>query len=327
MTSIVNYSGISRHIDEGGKQMSGKLVWAMLVLLSVTIAPLAAQESPALDGQMVDVGGYQLFLSCAGEGSPTVIMEPGFARSSLNAYALQQQIAEFTRVCAYDHAGYGRSESGKTPRTTQQIVTELESLLKNASVPAPYLLVAHSYGGFASRLFASRNADRMAGLVLADTTPPEFLQITTEDDNRLTQILQAVLQVAQASAWNQQTEAPLLTLINDVPDDLRPVYLERAKRPTFIQAALDEWTVRMESAEQVMAVRALGDVPLVVLVAAKRLELANERDIRWVQLQAQMATLSTRSQLIAPVGSDHEIFVERPDAVLDAIQWIIELAA
>jgi pimeloyl-ACP methyl ester carboxylesterase len=60
---------------------------------------------------LVDVGGYDLHLYCTGEGGPTVVMDAGLGDWSLHFRALQERVAEFTRVCTFDHAGYGWSES------------------------------------------------------------------------------------------------------------------------------------------------------------------------------------------------------------------------
>src|SRR5688572_27868029 len=51
----------------------------------------------------VDVGGYELYYNCAGEGSPTIIIEPGFSepgsRGTWNTVVAQGQ--HTTRICTY----------------------------------------------------------------------------------------------------------------------------------------------------------------------------------------------------------------------------------
>ena len=54
-------------------------------------------------------------------------------------------------------------------RTIQERAEELHTLLVNAAVPGPFILVAHSYGGFIVRWFAREYRDQVAGLVLVDT--------------------------------------------------------------------------------------------------------------------------------------------------------------
>ena len=57
----------------------------------------------------------------------------------------QTQVAAFTRVCAYDRAGVGKSGPGPKPRTSQQMVTEVRAMLKQAQIDGPYVLVGHSF--------------------------------------------------------------------------------------------------------------------------------------------------------------------------------------
>ena len=107
--------------------------------------------------------GYTLLL---GEGSPAVVFESGFGMSS-NAWALvQPQIAKFTSACSYDRPGYGWSDEPPQPRTGIAEAADLHRMLANAGVSKPYVLVGHSMGGGQVRLFASRFASDVAGLVI-----------------------------------------------------------------------------------------------------------------------------------------------------------------
>src|SRR5437868_14963164 len=128
----------------------------LLGLLSQALASgLDASHYPP-PGKLVDVGGYRLHINCTGTGSPTVILDAGLGGTSLDWSKIQPAVARFTRVCSYDRAGYGWSESGPGPRTSPQIVKELHLLLVHAQVNGPYLLVGHSVGGLNMRLYAYR---------------------------------------------------------------------------------------------------------------------------------------------------------------------------
>ena len=97
-------------------------------LLSLSLGGLLYQAiGTALDeqryqppGQLIEVNGSVMHLSCAGEGSPTVVMESGGGAWSLDWSRVQPEIAKLTRACSYDRAGYGWSEPRSTPRTKQK---------------------------------------------------------------------------------------------------------------------------------------------------------------------------------------------------------------
>ncbi|HEY9014914.1 MAG TPA: alpha/beta hydrolase, partial [Gemmatimonadales bacterium] len=112
-----------------------------------------ARRYPA-PGQLVDVGGYRLHIQCVGTGSPTVVLDAGLSGSSLDWSLVQPELGRTTRVCAYDRAGMGWSDPGAQPRTPRQIADELHTLLTNAGIAGPYVLVGHSLAGKNVRLFA-----------------------------------------------------------------------------------------------------------------------------------------------------------------------------
>ena len=95
-------------------------------------------------GSLVDVGGHKLHLRCSGQGEPTVVLEAGLSSPALVWSLVQPQVAAFARVCSYDRAGYGWSDTGPKPRSAERIADELHRLLINANVPGPYVLVGHS---------------------------------------------------------------------------------------------------------------------------------------------------------------------------------------
>lgn len=131
----------------------------------------SSTPSTALDTK-IDLGGYSLALSCRGEGSPTIVLEAGYDSSGLDTwFDLMDPLGAISRVCTYDRAGTGVSDPRpKGTITSMSEADELHRLLEAASIPGPYVVVGHSYGGFISRLFAARYRDETAGLVLVDSS-------------------------------------------------------------------------------------------------------------------------------------------------------------
>src|SRR5215210_7142030 len=137
----------------------GILVWmarsvAVLVGLSLlgaayeSISEAADARAYPPPGQMFDVGGYLLHINCIGTGSPTVVIDAGWGDWSASWSSwVQPEVAKTTRVCTYDRAGMGYSEPGPLPRTAEQFAKELHTLLQNAGIQGPYVLVGHSMGG------------------------------------------------------------------------------------------------------------------------------------------------------------------------------------
>src|SRR5580692_791159 len=150
---------------------------ALLLFLFVLILGFAYERVGArrdlrlhpAPGRLVSVGGHKLHLLCKGSASPTVVIEQGAGELSSFWWPVQDRIADFARVCTYDRAGYGWSDPARAPRTVEDRARELHALLSNAGVQAPYIFVAHSYGGLIVRDYLRHYPGEVAGLVLVDT--------------------------------------------------------------------------------------------------------------------------------------------------------------
>src|SRR5215467_13001128 len=88
------------------------IVLALLVGFTYEQAGRArdASQLPPRVGQAVDIGGRTLNLYCSGQGTPTVIFEPGGNSPGYAQLLLQSKIAVLTRACWYDRAGVGWSD-------------------------------------------------------------------------------------------------------------------------------------------------------------------------------------------------------------------------
>ncbi len=127
-------------------------------------------------GQLVDVGGHRLHINCTGTGSPTVVIEAGLGdwSTTWGGY-VQPEVAKTTRVCIYDRAGMGWSEAGRLPRDAAQNARDLHTLLQNANIPGPYVMVGHSLGGLVVRLFVHDYSSEVVGVVLIESMNPKQL--------------------------------------------------------------------------------------------------------------------------------------------------------
>jgi pimeloyl-ACP methyl ester carboxylesterase len=157
------------------------LLWLVVALLVLALIGVIYQAFgteiyrriyPPL-GELVDMDGHSLHINCVGEGSPTVILESGLGATSVDWANIQPEVANTTRVCAYDRAGSGWSEPGPGPGDPQQIAAELHTLLANAGIDGPYVLVGHSFGGLYVRMYAYQYPNEVEGMVLVDSSHPE----------------------------------------------------------------------------------------------------------------------------------------------------------
>ena len=121
-------------------------------------------------GHLMQAGSIRMNIDCSGEGSPTVMLESGLGGPSVDWLMVQPEVAKFARVCSYDRAGYGWSDSGPKPRTSLQIAYELKRLLQAAGQQGPYVLVGHSMGGYDIRVYTGQYPTDVVGMVLVDAS-------------------------------------------------------------------------------------------------------------------------------------------------------------
>ena len=100
--------------------------------------PLSLDRSAyAMPGQSYDVGGHRLHLNCTGTGSPTVVLGNGLGETSPAWAWVATALAADTRVCAYDRAGQGWSDTASGPQDGAAIAADLHTLLERARSPGP----------------------------------------------------------------------------------------------------------------------------------------------------------------------------------------------
>jgi pimeloyl-ACP methyl ester carboxylesterase len=117
-------------------------------------------------------------------GAPTVVFLSGLDAELTDWDAVQPAVATLgARAFAYDRAGVGRSGAHSGARPSSVVAVELRAALAAAGLRPPYVLVAHSLGGFHARVFAQRFPRDVAGLVLVDASlEQKFAQLDPSID-------------------------------------------------------------------------------------------------------------------------------------------------
>lgn len=299
----------------------GGILAVLLILLLVgwiyePMAEAAEAKANPPPGQMVDVGGYRLHIHCTGSGSPTVVIESGWGESSATWGWVQPEVAKITRVCTYDRAGMGWSEPSLYPRTARQFAKELHTLLEKVNEPGPYVLVAHSLGGYTVRVYAHDYPDEVSGLVMIDVQ--DLPAADGAAPKPAPKPGRNSLPALMARVGLARLLAGPLGAIQNLPPAEKQAYYASAVTPLYAQTFVDEGRGMSEGGAQARDVTTLGALPLIVLSRGKDLE------DKHTAAQATLLQLTTNSQQFFADQSGHNIMIDQPEAAIAAIIKMVE---
>jgi pimeloyl-ACP methyl ester carboxylesterase len=178
-------------------------------------------------------------------------------------------------------------------------VNDLHTLLINAQITGPYVLVGHSLGGWFVCLYAGQYPEKVVGMVLLDSLHPD-----------------AGLRISAALPKETQNESAYLT----------------SQRNTWAgyYGSMDvpEGIDFLKSAEQVRTVTSLGDMPLLLLTGNPF--TGNDTEIDqleynvWLAMQRELATLSTNGSQVVIQEAGHFLWADKPDEVVNAINQFVQ---
>tara|TARA_R110002096_G_scaffold99108_14_gene219823 strand:+ start:1200 stop:2105 length:906 start_codon:yes stop_codon:yes gene_type:complete len=290
---------------------------ALLAGLLAAVVPAGAEiPAPRPDlaalvvppGKFVSLETHRLYYRCAGHGTPVLVIDSGIGGAAVEWTPVQDALARTTRVCTYDRAGYGWSDTGPGPRTTERAVAELRALLRLAGEDGPYVFVGHSFGGFNSRYMAARYPREVAGVVLLESSHPA--QMLTFADQAHT--ARHAIDVTRVRA-GREGPSPYVAAAS---------FLNSRRKAIFAQ--MDELSHFADSAGMVAAAGGVGEIPLLVIARAMTPGDPVARDAVWRELQGSLTALSSRGEFVVAKSASHDLHMADPDFVVRTLRTFIE---
>lgn len=304
----------------------------VLLLVATTLYQAIAcwqEDRQSPPGQLINVGKHRLHLYVVGEAKPTIVLDHSLG--GVEGYLLIEKLSKLARVCIYDRAGYGWSDHSPHPRTSQQMVKELDRLLVEAKIEPPYILVGNSFGSYNVRLYAHLFPQKVVGIVLTDA-----LHET------------GMLKLFFISGFVMSTLGSMLGIIRllkvfGVFELIKPElrhcpqtalsWVKRSFcRPKHWITMSREMINLDKSARQVSVAKQFGTLPIASIKASSffkptfwtlfiPLQGANQlRD----QMHRELYSLSTNCLQVEANKSGHFVWVDQPDVIVDAVRKILD---
>lgn len=252
---------------------------------------------------MVEVGRHRLEAIVYGTGSPAVVIEPSFGGTAGEWQAIAERIAGEATVITYNRAPYGASSRAGDRRSAGEIAADLDGLLSGLGISGRLILIGHSMGGVYLRAFAARHLDRVAGMVLVDSSHEG----------------QWAVLPAHYSLKNRLLGSLLVPQI---------FFFSRKKR----RGGADRWSMvreyltfkRLTAADAPLAPGGLGERPLAVLTRGRGAPADSDGLWEaWHGLQRELAGLSRNSRHVVSDSPQHYLNEGDPDLIVATVLDII----
>lgn len=284
-------------------------------------------EQKIVSGGLTDIGNeIELYSREMGEGYATVVFETGYGDGLermedsngelIDSFsALQNSVSKYTRTIAYERTGLGHSTDvgnmsnlssddkeilinggiidyskeefigmTKTPRDK---AINLYKLLKAKNIPAPYIIVNHSIGGYTAIEFAKLYGDELAGVVFVDST-------ARSATGECIGFFKKYIPEAADMILNQFTSAD----------------------GTLDEVLMGENQVKHDE-------NALRNIPILYLESDQGNQLGGEMGAEWKALRnpqvQDILSLSNDSEYKLIEGSGHYVHLDKPEETLKAV--------
>ena len=257
----------------------------------------------------------------------------------IEGYFLIESLAELTKVCIYDRAGYGWSDRSSRKRTSKVIVYELDELLTKANIKPPYILVGNSFGSYNMRLYAHLFPEKVKGIVLTDGL---------HETAMLTMSLQIIaLKIFFFSGFLISILGSLLGIIRffgmcGVFELIKPELKkfpketrDRVKKSFYgyhhwLTMAQEIWHID-DSGEQIKIANDFGDFPIVSIksqtffkpsIFSFFLPLKATNELR-DKIHQDLSKLSTNYTEVQAESSSHFVWIDQPEIIIQAVKIIL----
>ncbi|MGL5796512.1 MAG: alpha/beta fold hydrolase [Waterburya sp.] len=313
----------------------------VLLLVATTIYQAIAcwqEDRQPPPGQLVNIGKCRLHLYVAGEGSPTIVLDHSLG--GIDGYFLIEELSKLTRVCIYDRAGYGWSDRSPYPRTSHQIVQELDTLLVQAGIEPPYILVGNSFGSYNVRLYAHLFPQKVVGMVLTDalheagmlkmSVPLKALKLFFISGFVMS-VFGSILGIIRILKFCRVFELLKPELHHFSPDSLNWVKRSFCRSQHWITMSREMLNLD-KSARQVSIAKNFGTMPIVSIKASSFFKpsfwtififLKKTNQLR-EKMHVELCNLSTDFLQVEASKSSHFVWVDQPNVIVDAVKTLLD---
>jgi pimeloyl-ACP methyl ester carboxylesterase len=278
-----------------------------------------------------------------GRDKTVLVIETGIGSSFYDWYSIVEALKEDFTIVLYHRCGYGKSQGPRTSRTTKNIAGELNYLLDKIGIKDEFILMGHSFGGLCVQHYAKMYPYKLKGVMLIDSTSFNFKQLYMLDTpvmNSLTAIDKMIDSNINSSKKSkeelkQQNRNIISAYENRISDvDMKSVeeFFTSSTLHKTIAEEFQNWDI---DSNEIKSIPEFPNIPLIVIArdnkvserAWMKYNIPEKEPILyengWRKLQIELSKLSDEGRLIIAENSDHEIYLDRPDIVIQYLKILL----
>jgi pimeloyl-ACP methyl ester carboxylesterase len=291
---------------------------------------------------LIKINDNKIEVLFKGNKGPLVIVLTGMGCSFEEWYEVIQTLSKTYRVLTFHRQGLGQSELGDGIQNTASTVRDLAEILNHFQIDEPFYLIGHSYGGLCVQHFAKVYPEKVAGVILVDSTSVDLkelekldLPVLNQDTDELwieksldysTKDKQALLETIKPSLNEKQRQFPRAIQENLLDFQVNPLLYKA------MASEIKEWT---KDAKVIISLGDFPDLPLIVIGRDKEYTIQSESkngipeweirefEVKWEELISNQSKLSSKGELIFATNSGHSVFLDRPDLVIDCVHKMV----
>jgi pimeloyl-ACP methyl ester carboxylesterase len=195
------------------------------------------------------------------------------------------------------------------------------------------VLAGHSFGGLIARLYRDLYPDEVVGLALLESAhEAQWTRLPGAVRQLLDRSIagsRANADSARANVLDEADVAPHRFFV--MREDVWREYRRQSVDSDHLQAQVDELVVIDRVAVEVTATAPMGDLPLAVLSSAREFDPyratpipVDEANAIWLELQSELARLSSNVVHVVSMTGPHTIQYEEPGIVLGVLIELVE---
>lgn len=259
-----------------------------------------------------------------GEGGPVVVFEAGMSACASEWVTVQRMVSTSVSTVSYDRAGYAGSTRDARPRDLDRLAADLLEIVDAVAPGERVVLAGHSWGGPIVRCFAAAHPERVAGVVLVDTTvtavmPPKQARASVAGFRLLAAL--SALGLAGRLMRGALNKRPS----RDVTERDRAILVRDFTARGSLRAGLRE-SYEIEGSLPALAeweIAGLPEVPVIAVVGG--VVDRGAEDVRPALVDSARSEMARhpRGELRVVDGAGHFVPQEQPAAVAAAIRYVV----